>query len=99
MLRKGKQLPTTPMEAVGDLPEPDEEPDIATIPQKELLAMIRRLPDRYRTVFNLYIFENMSHRDIAEKLQIKENSSAVDLHRAKQLLSQWIKDYQKRHES
>ena len=55
--------------------------------------MIRRLPDGYRTIFNLYTFEDKSHREIAEILGIKENSSASQLHRAKALLAKWIKEY------
>lgn len=92
-LRAGKRLAETPLEAIGELPQPDETPDIETIPQAELLAMIRRLPDRYRTVFNLYIFEEMSHKEIAEQLQIGESTSASNLHRAKALLTKWIKEY------
>lgn len=99
LLRARKKMNTVPLEAVGDLPEPDDSPGVATIPEAELLAMVRRLPDRYRTVFNLYVFEKMSHREIAGMLHIRENSSSVNLHRAKQLLTRWIGDYQKRRES
>lgn len=94
-LRAEKRMPTTSIDAFGDLPEPDEKPDIADIPERELLAMIRRLPDRYRTVFNLYVFEEKSHQEIADLLHIRNSTSASDLHRAKALLSQWIKDYRK----
>ena len=92
-LRTSKRLAETPLEAVGELPQPDGTPDIETIPQSELLAMIRRLPDRYRTVFNLYIFEEMSHKEIGTLLQIGESTSASNLHRAKALLTKWIKEY------
>ena len=92
-LRSAKRTPQTSLELLGDLPEPDESPDIAEIPQQELLAMVRRLPDRYRTVFNLYIFEEMSHKEIGTLLQIGESSSASNLHRAKALLTRWIKEY------
>ncbi len=94
-LRAAKRMPTTPLEESRELPEPDEAPDITTIPQKDLLEMIRRLPDRYRTVFNLFIFEEMSHKEISGLLGIKESTSASDLHRAKALLTGWIREYQK----
>ena len=55
--------------------------------------MIRRLPEGYRTIFNLFVFEDKSHKEIAEMLGIKENSSASQLHRAKTLLSKWINEY------
>ena len=94
-LRAASRLSTTPLETLGDLPAPDEAPDIAAIPQRELLGMIRRLPDRYRTVFNLYIFEEMSHKEISTLLGIAESTSASDLHRAKALLTKWIHEYPK----
>lgn len=92
-MRGLKKMAETPLETIGELPQPDETPDLADIPQQELLAMIRRLPDRYRTVFNLYIFEEMSHKEIASLLQIGESSSASNLHRAKALLTKWINEY------
>ena len=55
--------------------------------------MIKRLSDGYRTIFNLYVFEEMSHKEIAAMLGIRENSSASQLHRAKALLSKWINEY------
>ncbi|MBQ9398406.1 MAG: sigma-70 family RNA polymerase sigma factor [Bacteroidales bacterium] len=92
-LRNGKRFPQTSLETIGDLPEPDETPAIETIPQATLLSMIQRLPERYRTVFNLYVFEEMSHREIASLLQIGESTSASNLHRAKAILTKWIKEY------
>ena len=56
--------------------------------------MVRRLPERYRTVFNLYIFEEMSHKEIGALLGIGESTSASNLHRAKGLLTKWIHEYQ-----
>ena len=97
-LRRTRREAETPLEAVGDLPQPDEEPQIADIPQAEVLAMVRRLPDRYRTVFNLYVFEEMSHKEIAGQLQIGESTSASNLHRAKALLTRWINEYRRTHE-
>ena len=71
----------------------DEEPAFDRIPLDVLQGMIRRLPDGYRTVFNLYVFEDKSHKEIASLLGIKENSSASQLHHAKAQLARWIKDY------
>lgn len=55
--------------------------------------MIRDLPDGYRTIFNLYVIEEKSHKEIAELLGIKINSSASQLHRAKAMLAEKIKKY------
>ena len=61
--------------------------------------MIRRLPDGYRTVFNLFVFEEKSHKEIASLLGIKENSSASQLYHAKALLARWIKEYIRLHDN
>jgi len=47
---------------------------------------IVKLPERYRTVFNLYEIEGYSHKEIAEVVGIKEGSSRSCLTRAKQIL-------------
>lgn len=92
-LRANKRKQEVRLEDFGEMPDPDETPDISEIPQQALLGMIQRLPERYRTVFNLYIFEEMSHKDIAALLGIGESSSASNLHRAKALLTKWIHEY------
>ena len=74
---------------------PDEEPDTEGIPPAVIHSMIRELPDGYRTVFNLYVIEEKSHKEIAELLGIRENSSASQLHRAKAMLAAKIKQYNK----
>lgn len=71
----------------------DEGPDTGNIPVRAIQAMIRKLPTGYRTVFNLYVFEGKSHKEIAEMLNMKENSSASQLHRAKALLAKMIQEY------
>lgn len=71
----------------------DEGPDTGDIPVRAIQAMIRKLPTGYRTVFNLYVFEGKSHKEIAEMLNLKESSSASQLHRAKALLAKMIQEY------
>ena len=51
-----------------------------------------------RTVFNLYVFEEKSHKEIAKLLRIKEHSSTSQLHRAKYLLAKRIKEYRNHEE-
>ena len=58
-----------------------------------LHQLIRELPDGYRTVFNLYVIDDKSHKEIAQLLGIKENTSASQLHKAKSMLAQKIKHY------
>ena len=70
-----------------------EDPPIRDIPPEAIHQMVRELPAGYRTVFNLYVFENKSHQEIADLLGIKRDSSASQLHRAKNMLAQKIEKY------
>ncbi len=51
---------------------------------------IKGLPDGCRQVFNLYVVEDYSHKDIAEQLGISESTSKSQYHRARQLLKERI---------
>ena len=81
-----------------DLADDEESWDLKEIPPDILTAMIGRLPDNYRLVLNLFVFEQRSHKEIAQQLGIKENTSASLLFRAKQMLSKMIKEYVKQQE-
>lgn len=81
-------------EELVDIQE-EEDPCLEGILESEILEMIRVLPDGYRMVFNLYVFEKKSHKEIAGLLGIAENSSASQFHRAKKMLMQKIKIYNK----
>ena len=70
----------------------DEAPEIERISADQLHQLISELPDGYRTVLNLYVFENYSHRQIAELLGIKEGTSASQFYYAKQWLARRIKE-------
>lgn len=60
-----------------------------------LLQIIQELPDRYRLVFNLYVLDGYSHKDIASMLDIKVGTSKSNLARARQILKTTIEDYKK----
>lgn len=89
-LRRKKPLPLP--ETLSEVAA-EEDPPFDGVPLAVIQDLIRRLPDGYRTVFNLFVFEDKSHKEIASLLGIKENSSASQLHHAKALLGRWIKDY------
>lgn len=57
--------------------------------------MLSRLPERCRTVLNLYVFEGKSHQEIAHLLGIKKDSSASQLHNARKMLTEMIRKYKK----
>lgn len=71
----------------------DEEPSMDNVPSSVIFHLIRELPDGYRTIFNLYVVEGKSHKEIASMLNIKESTSASQLHRAKTLLASKINKY------
>jgi len=60
---------------------------------KDLLNMIRELPIGYRTVFNLYIIEGYSHKEIADILNISEGSSKSQLSRARHWLQTKLQEH------
>lgn len=47
------------------------------------MAIIQELPPGYKMVFNLYVFENKSHNEIAEELNISVNTSKSQLSKAR----------------
>ena len=60
-----------------------------------LLKIIQELPDRYRLVFNLYVLDGYSHKEIADMLNINVGTSKSNLARARQTLKQTIETYKK----
>jgi len=57
-----------------------------------LIKIIQELPDRYRLVFNLSVFENYSHQEIANSLGISVGTSKSNLSRAKMILKEKIEN-------
>ena len=55
-----------------------------------LLNLIQELPERYRMVFNLYVMEGYTHKEIGELLQINEGTSKSQLFEAKRALQKAI---------
>jgi RNA polymerase sigma-70 factor (ECF subfamily) len=53
----------------------------------DILALIQKLPPGYRTVLNMYVLEDYSHKEIAQMLEISEGTSKSQLARAKALLA------------
>ncbi len=57
---------------------------------REIMKMIHSLPVGYRTVFNMYVFDDMDHKEIAQTLGISESTSKSQLHRARAILKEKI---------
>ncbi|WP_418602352.1 RNA polymerase sigma factor [Hwangdonia sp.] len=76
--------------------EVEIEIDEDQIPLEYLLKIIQELPDRYRLVFNLYVLDGYSHKEIAEMLNINTGTSKSNLARARQTLKDTIEQYKTR---
>lgn len=72
----------------------DVEIESDSISMDYLLGIIQELPDRYRMVFNLYIIDGYSHKEIAEMLSITDGTSKSNLARARIILKEKIEALQ-----
>lgn len=95
-LRKQKRISQL-MVNEEQLPDVADEESVAEqgirLSEELLMGFVAELPDGCRTVFNLFVFEEKSHKEIATLLHIKEHSSTSQLFRAKCLLAKRIKEY------
>ena len=92
-LRTKKQHEIVQLDNVAVDEIDDDDPSISDIPPDTIRQMLSSLPTGYRTVLNLFFFEDMSHQEIAQLLGIKKDTSASQLHKAKKLLLKMIKKY------
>lgn len=67
---------------------------IEKLQAEELFRLIQKLPEGYRTVFNLYVIEGLTHREIGECLDISVNTSKTQYQRARKYLQYLIKSYE-----
>jgi len=97
MRSKRRSVPIMFEENLRDLEvvEDDDEgpPDIHNVPAEVLQRMIRELPEGYRTVLNLFVVEEKSHKEIASLLGITESTSASQFFRARKILADKLKEY------
>ncbi|MBP5397502.1 MAG: sigma-70 family RNA polymerase sigma factor [Bacteroidales bacterium] len=71
---------------MSDIPSQTED-----IGYKELMALLAAMPAGFRTVFNMYVVEGYSHKEIAEALGISEVTSRSQLARARTWMQERIK--------
>ncbi|MBT8393240.1 MAG: RNA polymerase sigma factor [Flavobacteriaceae bacterium] len=64
-----------------------------------LLKIIQELPDRYRLVFNLYVLDGYSHKEVAKMLNISTGTTKSNLARARLILKEKIENYKQRQKS
>lgn len=95
-LRKDSQTDTVEPDTLKDDESYVTTDGVETVPAEVIMRFVQALPQGYRTVFNLYIFEEKSHKEIAALLGINEKSSSSQLSRAKAILAREINDYMKK---
>ena len=61
--------------------------------EKDILALIKELSPGYRTVFNMYVVEGYTHKEIGDMLGISEGTSKSQLSRAKVILQDMVRKY------
>lgn len=57
-----------------------------------ILPILQELSPQYRLVFNMYVFEDYKHKEIAEKLNISIGTSKSNFARAKKIISDKLKE-------
>ncbi|MEE4257155.1 MAG: sigma-70 family RNA polymerase sigma factor [Bacteroidales bacterium] len=82
------------IEQLEDMTSNHEEESIySNAPSRsELLGLIQDLPDGYRFVFNMYVFEDFSHKEIASMLGISVNTSKSQLAKARRRLQKKLEE-------
>jgi len=69
------------------------EVETETVDLDFLLKSIQELPDRYRLVFNLYVLDGYSHKEISEMLEIATGTTKSNLARARKILKDKVGSY------
>ena len=69
---------------------------VSNMTAQQLLGEIGKMPDGYRTIFNMYVIEGYQHNEIAEILNITESTSRSQLKKAREYLIEIIKNDFKR---
>jgi RNA polymerase sigma-70 factor, ECF subfamily len=76
--------------AIEDLSSEDDQSEEHELLKKKLLSILNQLPDGYRTVFNLYTIDNLTHIEIAEFLNISVGTSKSQYFKAKKMIQQLL---------
>lgn len=85
--RKKKQHPDeSHLEIASERMADHAENGIDILSYKEIIEAIRLLPPSYRTVFNLFVIEGMTHEQIATRLRISVGASKSNLSKAREQL-------------
>ena len=64
-----------------------------SLAEKDIIQLVQQLSPGYRTVFNMYVVEGYTHKQIAEALNISEGTSKSQLSRAKLILQDMVQQF------
>ena len=73
-----------------ELPQEEEATGFQGLSEEKILGLIEELPVGYKTVFNLYVIDGYSHKEIASQLNISLSTSKTQLFKAKRILQEKI---------
>ncbi len=68
-----------------------------TLAEKDIIKLVQQLSPGYRTVFNMYVVEGFTHKQIADILSISEGTSKSQLSRAKIILQDMVNTHIEKH--
>lgn len=89
--RRNARRRTEDIDQAFDLSSKDADA-LSQCTEQEILAAIQKLTPAYRTVFNLYVIEGYSHKEIADQLEITESTSRSNLVKARGKLQEMLKE-------
>jgi RNA polymerase sigma-70 factor (ECF subfamily) len=67
--------------------------NVGSMDAEKMMMLVQKLPAGYRTVFNMFVVDGYSHKEISEALGVNENTSKSQLFKARKQLQVWLKDW------
>lgn len=87
-VRKNRNILYSDIEIADDFPDDEIDNRLNEIDLEEIFSQI---PEGYKLVFNLYVFEDKKHQEIAEILNISDGTSKSQLSKAKKWIANYLK--------
>ena len=76
---------------ISEIPQDEQDYRFESTDPETIISLIQELPEGYRMVLNLYVFEGYKHKEIAEILNISESTSKTQLFKARKMLRSELK--------
>ncbi len=67
--------------------------ETGSLDAEKMMTLVQQLPEGYRTVFNMFIVDGYSHKEISDYLEISESTSKTQLFKARKQLQEWLQDW------